>query len=292
MTTPPPFLPLALWTIAALAWPPLAGAAIHAATPGDYVAVVASAGPGDTVRLAPGLYSRGLRLHGLMGSPGAPFVIEGPAAGEPAVFIAAPGRNTVSLLDSVHVVVRNLVLDGRGLPVDGVKCEGHARFAHHITLEGLTIRGHGRNQQTVGISSKCPAWNWVIRDNVIEGAGTGIYLGNSDGSDPFVAGLIEGNRIVDSVGYALQIKHQAPRPQVAGMPTAVSETHIRRNVFSKANGGSQGDMARPNVLLGHFPLDGAGVDDQYRVYGNFFHDNPHESLLQAEGNVSIHDNIF
>lgn len=65
------------------------------------------------------------------------------------------------------------MLDGRDLPVDAVKAEGHADWAHHITLENLLIRvrGHGNNQQTVGISTKCPAWGWVIRDNEIIGAG-------------------------------------------------------------------------------------------------------------------------
>ena len=117
-----------------------------------------------------------------------------------------------------------------------------------------------------------------------------MYLGNSDGSAPFIGGLIEDNLVVDTVGYNLQIKHQTARPAI--MPVEPMRTVIRRNVFSKAKGGSEGKMARPNVLLGHFPLDGAGADDSYSVYSNFFHDNPNESLLQAEGNVAIHDNIF
>src|SRR4030095_13069256 len=105
--------------------------------------------------------------------------------------------NTVSIVDSHHVVLSDLELDGRDLPVDAVKAEGHARFAHHIPLENLVIRRHGNNQQNVGISTKCPAWNWVIRGNTIIGAGTGMYLGGSDGSAPFVAGIIEGNLVVD-----------------------------------------------------------------------------------------------
>jgi hypothetical protein len=40
-----------------------------------------------------------------------------------------------------------------------------------------------------------PTWGRIIRRNVIDGAGTGIYLGNSDGSAPFVAGIIENNLI-------------------------------------------------------------------------------------------------
>ena len=32
--------------------------------------------------------------------------------------------------------------------------EGHADWAHHITLDGLRVRGHGNNQQTVGIKTE------------------------------------------------------------------------------------------------------------------------------------------
>ena len=132
-------------------------------------------------------------------------------------------------------------LEGRNLRVDGVKCEGHADWAHHITLDGLRVRGHGNNQQTVAISTKCPAWGWVIRNSVITGAGTGLYLGNSDGRAPFIAGVIEHNLIVDTIGYNLQIKHQQPRPSLPEMPDGASATIIRHNVFSKTNGGSKED---------------------------------------------------
>lgn len=92
--------------------------------------------------------------------------------------------------------------------------------------------------------------------------------------------------VVDSIGYNLQIKHQLSRP--AGPMQAV----IRHNVFSKADGGATSRMARPNVLLGRGPLSGAGMEDGYSVYGNFFHENPHEALLQVEGHVDIRGNIF
>ena len=117
-----------------------------------------------------------------------------------------------------------------------------------------------------------------------------MYFGDSDGSAPFVGALIEHNVIVDTVGYNLQIKHQLVRPSLT--PAGPTQTVIRHNVFSKANGGATDGMARPNVLLGHFPLHGAGPDDSYSVYGNFFHENPYEALLQVEGNVRIHGNIF
>jgi hypothetical protein len=267
-------------------------AAVKDAGPEEYRQALKTLQPGDTLRLQAGVYREGLPLHRLSGTAGAPIVITGPENGPAAAFLARAGHNTVSILNARFVTVRNLELDGANLPVDGVKCEGHAELAHHITIENLTIHSHGNNQQTVAISTKCPAWNWVIRGNTIVGAGTGIYLGNSDGSAPFVAGLIEHNLIVDTLGYNLQIKHQKPRPELPGMPVDPSTTIIRHNVFSKEHGASGDPMARPNVLLGHWPLAGPGKGDYYQVYGNFFYDNPTEALFQGEGNITLHHNVF
>ena len=51
-------------------------------------------------------------------------------------------------------------------------------------------------------------------------------------------------------------------------------------------------MARPNVLVGHWPLAGHGSNDRYLVYGNFFYQNQHESLFQGEGNIALYNNLF
>ena len=284
-----------LATRAAIFVLPFASAAASAATtyeatPANYRRILHGLRAGDTMMLAPGLYRDGLPLRNLAGNSGHPITIAGPAQGAPALFAAEPGHNTVSIVDSHDVVVKNLQLDGRDLPVDGVKCEGHARYAHHITLESLVIRRYGNNQQTVGISTKCPAWNWVIRGNTIVGAGTGMYLGDSNGTAPFVAGLIERNLVVDTLGYNLQIKHQIHRPDVEGLPRT-SVTTIRHNVFSKAAGSST-DLPRPNVLVGHFPPFGDGVDDRYAIYGNFFYANHVEALFQGEGNIALYGNLF
>lgn len=263
----------------------------YTANPDTYLARLKILGSGAHLQLMPGEYKHGLPVLFLHGTEQAPITISGPDKEPRAVFVARPGHNTVSIINSSYVTIRNLDLDGRNLPVDGVKCEGHADWAHHITLDGLRVRGHGNNQQTVGISTKCPAWGWVIRNNVIEAAGTGLYLGNSDGHAPFIAGLIERNLIVDTLGYNLQVKHQQPRPALPGIPGGNSATVIRHNVFSKAQGGSK-ETARPNMLVGHWPLTGSGANDQYLIYGNFFYQNPHESLFQGEGNIALYNNLF
>jgi hypothetical protein len=259
--------------------------------PENYRALVSELQPGDTLELGPGEYRRGLPIHRIAGSADAPIRIRGPSTGDPAVFVARAGANTVSIVDAGHIHISNLTLDGRNLAVDAVKAEGHARFAHHITLENLTIINHGANQQIVGISTKCPAWGWVVRGNRIHGAGTGMYFGDSDGSAAFFNAIIEHNLVKDPLGYAIQIKHQIARTMLDIAPRGRFTTNVRHNVLSKASGGSPGPRARPNLLVGHWPLTGEGSRDWYLIYGNVLHENPHEALFQGEGRIALYDNI-
>lgn len=261
------------------------------AGPSDYAARLTELRPGDRLLLAAGTYREGLDLRRLHGNSRRPILIEGPAD-RSALFLGRPGRNTVELRDVSHLELRNLTLDGGNTPrVDGVKAHD---VTHHVTLENLLIMNHAAHQQTVGISTKAPAWAWTIRGCTIRRTGTGLYLGNSDGSAPFVHGLIECNLIVDTIGYGLQIKHQALRPERPGLPTQAGSTIIRRNIISKhrqALSGFQGP--RPNLLVGHFPPRGAGSEDVYEIYGNLLYQNlVNEPLFQGEGNLAFHDNLL
>lgn len=264
---------------------------VVAASPANYSALLATLQPGDLLRLAAGTYTQGLTLQDRNGEPDRCVIIEGPAAGAPAVFLGRSCCNTVDLIDVSYLVIRNLELDGQGEEVDGVKASSLGT-SHHVTLENLVIRGHGAHQQIVGINTKGKAWNWVIRRNRIEGAGTGIYLGDSNGEQEFVAGLIEHNLITDSLGYNLQIKHQNGRDTGLGIP-AQATTIIRHNVLSKAANAAGGGDARPNLLVGHWPLAGAGSTDVYQIYGNLLWQNPTgEPLFQGEGNIAFHHNLL
>jgi hypothetical protein len=269
-----------------------ARAVLLQAGPNDYRDAVRRLRPGDTLQLQPGIYRNGLSIHRLLGTAAAPIAIRGAVRAGRSVFVPASGRNTVSIVDSAYVTVAELDLFGEHAAVDAVKAEGTSRFAHHITIEGLRIVGYNFNQQIVGISTKCPAWDWTIRRNDIRGAGTGMYLGNSDGSAPFVRGVIEANVVVGTRGYSLQVKHQQRWPDQVAVDGIRGDTIIRYNTFAKSVGASTGDDARPNVLLGHQPRDGRGSDDRFVVYGNLFVDNPDEALLQAEGNLTLYNNVF
>lgn len=280
--------------LALLLLQPLAGAYAdtYVVGPDDYREALGRLEPGDTLALQAGEYRDGLSIHDIEGTEDAPIHIAGPQTGTPAVIYPRRGSNVVSIVDSRWVTVRDLIIDGDGRSADGVKAEGHADFAHYITLSDLTIRNLKRHQQIVGISTKTAARGWVVRNNEIRGAGTGMYFGHPNGSAPFVDALIERNLVTDSIGYAMQIKHQRPRPEQRDLPEGRSVSVIRHNVFAKGENSSTGNKARPNVLLGHFPPSGPGMNDRYAVYGNLFYNNPTERLFQGEGDIALYSNLF
>lgn len=273
---------------------PLA-ATTYNATPANYQTLMAGLVAGDTLNLAGGTYANRLVINGLNGNSNAWITIQGPTSGTPATFNGVSGNNTVSLRNCSFIAIKNITIDCLGLAVDGIKAEGYTAPAtnavHDMLIEGCKIVNAGASQQIVGINTKCPCWNWTIRGNEIIGAGTGLYLGNSTGDDPFVAGVIEGNRVYDPEGYCMEIKHQNARPTGIGLPTGDSRTIIRNNVFIKTDRAS-GSGDRPNLLFGGFPDTGIGSNDLYEVYGNFICHNPREALVQATGRFTIHDNLF
>ncbi len=267
-------------------------AAVINADPSNYKSLLSTLQPGDTMQLAPGKYKR-LFLNGLNGNANAWITITGPMSGDPAVIVGQPRHNTVEIVSCSYLALKYLLVDSKHINgAFGVSAKGGlSNLTHDILLDGNTFMGQGPGQQTVAISTKTPTWGWIIRRNTIIGAGTGLYLGNSDGTDPFVAGLIENNLVMNTVGYNMQIKFQLPRPAVQGMPVGPNSTIIRNNTFVK-NDKPSPDGDRPNVLIGGFPDSGPGSDDLYEIYGNLFDHNPREALLQASGRVTIHDNIF
>src|SRR6516164_5561736 len=261
------------------------------ADPASYQKLIPALQSGDTLLLAPGRYTR-LTIANLNGEPGRCITISGPTAGPRAVIAGQAGHNTVEIVDSSYIVVANLTIDSLGTGGDGIKAPRTTHQAtHHIVLDRNLIVGVGAFQQTDGISTKTPTWNWVIRRNTIVGVGTGIYLGDSDGSSPFVAGIIEYNLVLNPLGYCMEIKHQLGRPDLVGIPQEPQSTIIRNNVFIKDDHPSP-DGDRPNLLVGGFADTGSGSHDLYQIYGNLFVHNPREALFQGSGRISFHDNIL
>ncbi len=260
--------------------------------PSNYQGMLRQLKPGDTLNLAPGKYPR-LYLTNLNGAPDAWITIAGPQADPPAVIQGAPNYNTVEIENCSYVSIENLRIDSRGIEgAFGISAKGRDRnLTHHIRIEGNTFVGQNVGQQTDAISTKIPTWGWVIRYNKILGAGTGIYLGNSDGTQPFVDGVIENNLIQNTIGYDMEIKDQYSIPAISGMPIKPTSTIIRNNVFIKDDKPSP-DGDRPNLIVGAFPETGLGSLNMYEIYGNYFVHNHREALFQGSGRVSLHDNIF
>jgi len=264
------------------------------ANPSDYLSLLGSLKPGDKLVLEPGTYTQGLPITGLNGAEAAWITIAGPGSGPAAIFEGNACCNTVELVDSSFVAIEHITVDGKGIDgVFGVSAKGStANVTHHIRIEGCKFVGQNGSQQTVAISTKTPTHGWVIRGNVIDGAGTGLYLGNSNYAEPFVGGIIEYNLVRDTIGYNMQIKNQNAWPTHAALPSEnAPRTILRHNVFIKDDKPSP-DGVRPNVFLGGPPPSGFGAGTLVEVYGNVFVHNANESLLQATGRVSIHDNIF
>jgi hypothetical protein len=279
-----------LWALSNVAHP--AGAAVVSADPSNYRALLTTLKPGDTLNLAPGTYPR-LNIKGLNGTPDQWITITGPPSGPPAIIIGEPEYNTVEILNSSYLAIENLRIDSRGIPgAFGISARYHEEnLTHDIRIEGNTLVGQNGGQQTDAISTKTATWGWVIRYNRIIGAGTGIYLGDSDGTQPFVAGIVEHNLIQNTIGYNMEIKDQISIPAIPGMPMAPTTTIIRNNVFIKDDQPSP-DGDRPNLLVGAFPVTGTGSLNMYEIYGNCFIHNHREALLQASGRVTLHDNVF
>lgn len=270
-------------------------ATLKQATPKDYRRVLTSLKPGDTLVLAAGVYERGLPISDCHGTSDAWITIQGPDEGVAEIRQTAVA-NCVELKQCSHVALKKLSILGGGPQgisgLFGISAQGGLKNSvHHILIEDCIISDWNTSQQAVGISTKTPTWDWTIRRNIIRNCGTGLYLGNSNSADPFIRGVIEHNLVENPIGYCMEIKFQKPRPELPDMPTSASRTIIRHNVFIK-NDAPSPDGDRANLLIGGFPDSGPGSDDLYEIYGNFFWHNPRESLLQASGRVSIHDNVF
>src|SRR4051812_3341722 len=89
------------------------------ADPSNYTTIVPTLAPGDTLTLAPGMYTKHLNISNLNGSDAAWITIRGPSSGPPAVILADPGPccNTVEIASSSYVALEHVTIDGNH--VDG-----------------------------------------------------------------------------------------------------------------------------------------------------------------------------
>ena len=261
------------------------------ANPSNYRSFIAGLLPGDRLLLGAGTYPDGLIISSLNGQPDKCIVIEGPATGSPALFTGSASWNIISLRNSSYLALRNLTLDAQGQESDGIKAEYGTVSVHHVLIEGVSFKNFTSTLASA-ICTKVPAWNWVIRNNTITAAYTGMNFGLSDdGSGETTNLLIENNLVSNTSSHGIVFYQQAGRNTSIGMPST-GTTIIRNNVLSKETGSLSGASSAPNLRVGPWPESGPGSSDIYQIYGNLFYQNPYDALFQAEGNVAFHDNLL
>ena len=107
---------------------------------------LAEAGPGTTIRIAPGTYRGGLSARGLRGEPGRPIILRAADPERPPVIEG--GGSGLHLSDPAHVELHDLVVtgaEGNGINID----DGGSLDtpAHHVVLRGLVVRDVGPDGQ-------------------------------------------------------------------------------------------------------------------------------------------------
>ena len=273
-------------------FPGVAAAAVIPATPDDDVeALISMLEPGDTLQLAAGTYTS-LTIGPIAGTLQDWITITGPESGDPAIVRGVP----VWLDGPSYVEVKNLNVDLDGACAFGIRTTDTP--LHHVLIENNTVYGFatdcggGNEQQLDGIAIQSEySYRITIRGNTILEAGTGMYLGLSEGQAPFIGGIIENNLVLNPIGYCAQVKHQNPYNPPDFVDPGPHRTIFRHNVFIKDDRPSP-HGARPNLLVSGFPESGPGSEDHYEIYGNFLFHNPNESLFQGAGRMYIHDNVF
>jgi hypothetical protein len=149
----------------------------------------AEAGPGTTIRIAPGSYRGRLSAGRLQGEPGRPIIL---AAADPANPPRFEGPDSgLHLSDPAHVELHNLVITGAS--GNGVNIDDAGSFdtpAHHVVLRGLVVRDTGPRGNVDGIKlsgvedfhvENCTVERWGDRGSGIDmvGCQRGVIAGCS-----------------------------------------------------------------------------------------------------------------
>lgn len=113
-------------------------------------AALAEAGPGTTIRLAPGTYRGGLSLRGLRGEPGRPILVKAADPERPPVI---EGGSGLHLSGATHLELHDLYIvksEGNGINIDDGGGSPDTP-SHHIVLRGLVVRDIGPTGNRDGI---------------------------------------------------------------------------------------------------------------------------------------------
>jgi hypothetical protein len=140
---------------------------------------IRSAGPGTTLRLAPGTYSGGLSAANLQGTIEQPITIEAADPTDPPVIEG--GASGLHLSDPAHITLRHLTFQGatgNGLNIDDAGTPDTP--AHHVLLDSIVVRDIGPRGNSDGIKlsgvedfrvSSCTVERWGDGGSAIDMVG-------------------------------------------------------------------------------------------------------------------------
>jgi hypothetical protein len=108
------------------------------------------AGPGTTIRIAPGAYQGGLAARGLRGEPGSPITLRAADPQRPPVFRG--GSTGIHLSDVTYFELHDMIVEratGNGINIDdGGSTDSPSR---HVVLRGLVVRDVGPKGNRDGV---------------------------------------------------------------------------------------------------------------------------------------------
>lgn len=168
----------------------------------ELVRATQGARPGTTILLEPGTYRGGLTLNDLRGTAERPIVI---AAADPENRpVIEGGKTCLHFSDPAFIELRNLVLQAS--QANGLNIDDGGSYdspAHHVLLQGLTVRdvGSDRNHDGIKLSGlddfrieNCTVKHWGKRGSAIDmvGCHRGVITGSTfREGDPIDANAVQ-----------------------------------------------------------------------------------------------------
>lgn len=226
---------------------------------------------GDTLYIKAGTYNESL-TNFKNGNPSA-YTRFTAAPGDEGKVIIKPYGDFVAFfsVDTAYVEVSNMVLDGMDVKFQNVKIDHHFdpvfKGAHHIRVLRNDIIG-SRNYSGILGGTDCE----IIGNRIHNSGDYGIYTGGGGGG-----GLIEGNIIYDSGGYAIHLYQQYQH---------VNGWVIRNNViYGNGKGHWKGKDDRPDVWETAPAVVLARGSSQF--YNNIVYNNPHGGVQVAHSATNM-----
>ena len=169
-------------------------ATIEVSSVAELKTVFKTLNPGDSIKILPGTYNRGIYFNNLHGTANAPIIIFGSDPDNPPIF-ETYGEG-IKVVNSSYFKFKNLVFQGsskNGINIsDGGKVE---EPSHHIVLENILVKNIGPkgNKDALKLSG---VDHFLVRNSHFEGwGGSGIDMVGCHN------GVIEGNSFIRKEGY-------------------------------------------------------------------------------------------